>query len=260
MKTSWRGAALCLAGMALAACVTNGDEERSESPKDAAAYNAQLGIGYLQMGDVKTAREKIERALKQDPGNANVHTAAALLYDRMGDIDKADSHYSTVVRMNPRDPEALNNRAVFLCRNKRAAAGEKIFLEAAASPLNRAPEMAFYNAGLCARDSGRLEEAQRHLDAALNAKPSYRDAIMELAELHLAGQRPNDARNYLMRAFDSGPTTADTLWLGVRIETAAGNARSTEIYKRRLKTEFPDAEQTRALIASERKPSERSSR
>lgn len=260
MKKASRIAVLCLAGAALAACVIDGDEERSSSPKDAAAYNAQLGIGYLQQNDVKAAREKIERALKQDPGNANVHTAAALLYDRMGDIDKADYHYSQVVRMRPRDPEALSNRAVFLCRNKRAAAGERIFLDAAASPLNRSPEVTFFNAGLCARDAGRLDEAQRHLEAALSAKATYREAIAELSELHLSRQRPNDARNYLMRLFDAGPTTASALWLGVRIETAAGNVRSTEIYKKRLKAEFPDAEQTRALIASERKPSERSSR
>ncbi len=265
MTTNPGGAILrvTMLGVALAAlcgCVTSGDEERSSSPKDAAAYNAQLGIGYLQQGDVKAAREKIERALKQDPGNANVHTAAALLYDRMGDVDRADRHYSTVVRLKPRDPEALNNHAVFLCRNKRAAKGESNFLEAAASPLNRAPEVAYTNAGLCASGAGKVDDARRHFEAALNVKPTYRDAIMQLAELHLAGGRPDQARNYLMRLFDVEPASAEALWLGVRIETAAGNTRSTEIYKKRLKAEFPGAEQTRALIASERKPSERSSR
>ncbi len=260
MKTVLRSATLGFLLAALGACVSDGDEDFSSSPKDAAAYNAQLGIGYLQQGDVKAAREKIERALKQDPNNANVHTAAALLYDRMGDVDRADRHYSTVVRLKPQDPDALNNHAVFLCRNKRMAKGERIFLEVAASPLNRAPEVAYTNAGLCASGAGKLDDARRHFEAALSVKPTYRDAIVQLAEWHLARNQPGDARNYLMRLFDVEPASPEALWLGVRIETAAGNARSTEIYKKRLKAEFPAAEQTRALIASERKPSERSSR
>jgi type IV pilus assembly protein PilF len=81
--------ALLLPILALAACATN-DDSRNKNPRDAAAYNVQLGIAYLKQGDVASAREKIERALKQDPQNPSVQTAAALLYDRMGEVSRAD--------------------------------------------------------------------------------------------------------------------------------------------------------------------------
>lgn len=252
---STRIAMLCLASALLAGCVTTttGAPERRESPKEAAAYNVQLGIAYLKQGNVGAAREKIERALKQDAANPDVQTAAALLYDRMGEIDRADVHYAAVVRLKPKDSEALNNYGVFLCRNKRTREGEERFLQAAASPLNRTPEVAYTNAGLCMRGAARYDEAQRYFQKALGVRRDARDALVQLAELHLDRGQAAEARIYLHRLLDGAPATAEALWLGVRVEKALGNRGAAETYAKRLMTEYPSAEQTRALIASERK-------
>jgi len=252
MRTTTLIASLLLAAAVLAACATTDGEERKTSPRDAAAYNVQLGIAYLKQGNVQAAQEKIERALKQNPSNPDVQTAAALLYDRMGEVDRADRHYSAVVRMKPKDPEALNNHAIFLCRNKRVAAGQRLFAEAAASALNRTPEVAYTNAGLCARNAGQLDEAQRHFESALSVRPAYGDAIAQLAELHLVRGQAKEARVYVMRLLNTAPVTAEALWLGVRVERALGNRSNADVYAKRLKVEHPSAEQTRALIASER--------
>jgi type IV pilus assembly protein PilF len=238
---------------ALAACASE-PEGYSKSPRDAAAYNVQLGIAYLKQGDVSSAQEKIERALKQDPQNPAVHTAAALLYDRMGETSRADRHYAIVVRMKPKDAEALNNYAIFLCRNKRSTEGYEMFQKAAASPLNRAPEVAYTNAGICLRRDGKLDESQRAFEQALALQPNNREANVELAELNLARGRAEQARDHVLRVLNMTPVTAEALWLGVRTERALGNAKVADVYAKRLKTEHPAAEQTRALIASERKP------
>lgn len=242
--------------VALAGCVTTttgSGGDRKESPKDAAAYNVQLGIAYLRQGDVAAAQEKIERALKQDPANPDVQTAAALLYDRMGEVDRADGHYAAVVRLKPKDAEALNNYGVFLCRNKRTREGEEVFLKAASSPLNRTPEVAYSNAALCMRGVAKYDEAQRYFEKALTIQPNFRDALLQLAELHLDRGKAVDARVYLHRLLDGAPATAEALWLGVRVERALGNRGNADAYAKRLKVEFPTAEQTRALIASERR-------
>lgn len=250
-----QAAVLCLSALLLAGCVTSSSDsgERRTSPKEAAAYNVQLGIAYLKQGNVASAREKIERALKQDPDNPDVQTAAALLYDRMGEADRADRHYAAVVRLKPQDPEAINNHAVFLCRNKRASAGEQLLLKSARSPLNRTPEVAYTNAGTCMRDAGKLDEAQRYFEKALSVQRNHRDALVQLAELHLERGQAVDSRIYLHRLLDGAPATAEALWLGVRVEKALGNRGAAESYAKRLMTEYPSAEQTRALIASERK-------
>lgn len=249
-------AMLCLASALLAGCVTTttGSPERKEAPKEAAAYNVQLGIAYLRQGNVGAAREKIERALKQDSANPDVQTAAALLYDRMGEVDRADGHYAAVVRLKPKDAEALNNYGVFLCRNKRTGEGEERFLQAATSPLNRTPAVAYTNAGLCMRGAGKLDEAQRYFEKALTVQqPAHREALYYLGELHLDRGKATEARVYMHRLLDGAPATAEALWLGVRIEKALGNRGAAETYAKRLMTEFPSTEQTRLLIASERK-------
>ena len=238
--------------LALAACATS-EDGRQQSPRDAAAYNVQLGIAYLKQGDVASAREKIERALKQDPQNPSVQTAAALLYDRMGEVSRADRHYANVVRMKDKDPEALNNYAVFLCRNKRVTEGGEMFQKAAASPLNRTPWHAYTNAGLCLRGEGKFDEAQRAFEQALALRPNDYAANLQMAELNLQRGRPADARDYTTRLLNMAPVTAEALWLGVRIERALGNNKVADAYAKRLKVEHPAAEQTRALIASERK-------
>lgn len=251
-------AVLLLVTLAFGACAeTPQDDSRPQwpqSPKDAAGYNLQLGMAYLQKGNLALAREKIERALAQDSTNPDVHRAAALLYDRLGEPNRADRHYAAVLRLKPRDPEALNNYGVFLCRRGKTDEGERLILQAARDPVFRTPETAFTNAGLCLRGAKRYEEATRHFQRAVALEPKHRDALLQLAEMNFEQGRLPDAQLYVQRYIEGTGESPEILWLGVRVERALGNRRLAEAYAKRLKSEYPTTEQTRALLASERKP------
>ena len=56
-----------VAAAILAGCVSNEVESEERSDSDAARYNTQLGANYLQRGDLELAREKLEKAVVQDP-------------------------------------------------------------------------------------------------------------------------------------------------------------------------------------------------
>ena len=43
----------------------------------------QLGIAYMNQGDLPLAKEKLDRAVTQDPDNPEVHSARAMLFERM---------------------------------------------------------------------------------------------------------------------------------------------------------------------------------
>ncbi len=62
-----RGALLVGAALALAAC--GGGQKAVKKEKDAATYNTQLGIAYLRQGEIPLAKEKLDRALKENPNN-----------------------------------------------------------------------------------------------------------------------------------------------------------------------------------------------
>src|SRR3984885_10732855 len=87
----------------LAGCAAH---RRAEKKKDDASdYNTQLGIAYLRQGDVPLAKEKLDRALKENPDSAKVHSARAMLFDRMGETKLADSEYQTALHLAPNDPD-----------------------------------------------------------------------------------------------------------------------------------------------------------
>jgi type IV pilus assembly protein PilF len=239
--------------LAFAGCTTtDSGVERTKSPEDAATYNARLAIAYMQKGNMAAGREKIEKALDQDPKNPMVHTAAGLIYDRLGDEQRAESHYSTALRLKPDDPEVLNYYGVYLCRKGKVKEGEKLFLKAARNPEYTTPELAYNNAGLCLRSDGQLDGAEKYFKQALAAQPLFGDAMLQLADLNFERGRMTDAQSMVQRYLAGRPASPQILWLGVRIERALGNRAAADTYAKRLKTEFPKTEQTRALLDSER--------
>src|ERR1700722_4929366 len=91
--SGWVMAVAVVACVALAGCAA---QKRAEKKKeDASTYNTQLGIAYLRQGDVPLAKEKLDRALKENPDSPSVHSARAMLFDRMNDSKQADNEYQT---------------------------------------------------------------------------------------------------------------------------------------------------------------------
>ena len=202
------------------------------------------------------AREKIERALTQDPSNVSVQMTAALVYDRLGEDKKADEHYAAALRLKPDDPDMLNNYGVYLCRKGKPSEGEKLLLKAANDPVYKTPELALTNAGMCMRGVGKISEAESYFRQVLNRKPRYGDALLQLADLDFqrGTKESNDEASRLIKRYLAVVAAAgpEILWLGVRVERARGDKATADAYAQRLKKEYPQAEQTRALLAYER--------
>ena len=123
-------------------------------------------------------------------------------------------------------------------------------LEAARNPLYRTPEVAYTNAGVCLRGAHRDADAERYLKQALENKPSFAEAAFQLGDLEFALGRATDARKRVDNYIGSYSATADLLLLGVRASRALGDRLAAERYARRLRLDFPDSAQTRALAAN----------
>lgn len=249
-----RSSGIYIVAAALGACVTSGgfDPGAFENDEDAARYNLELGVAYLEQGRLDLARDKLERALEQNPDSAEVHAAAALMYKQARDYDRAEKHYETAVRLDGKDSGVLNSYAVFLCSRNRFEAAEPIFLQAARNPFYRTPAVAYANAGVCARRMGEPGKAEQYFREALEANPRYEHALLQMADL--AYQRKNylQARAFLQRYADATIATPEALWLGVRTERAMGDSAAAKNYATRLKSEYPESAQTRLLLESER--------
>ncbi|HLA72375.1 MAG TPA: type IV pilus biogenesis/stability protein PilW [Steroidobacteraceae bacterium] len=236
----------------LVGCVTTNGEGgkplKQEDPKEAAAkYNIQLGTAYLQQGNYPLAKEKLERSLKQNPKDADVHTSLGLLYDRTGDPKLADHHFREALRLAPNNPDISNNYAIYLCKNGRTGEGVDRFMAVANNKFYRTPEVALTNAGVCLRAAKRLDEAQQKFAAAIRVRPNYNEATVQLATLHIERDQLAEARNVVDAYINAFKPDPDVLLAAVTVARAAKDRMSEEKYSRTLRLEFPDSAQARAL-------------
>lgn len=239
--------------LALAGCAGT-NNVTTPKPQRAAEINLELGIEHLRKGNLQQAKEKIDKSLEQNPRYGRAHLIAGMLYNRLGDESKAESHFERAIALEPKNPEFKNNYAVYLCQQKKYARGEKIALEAAADQLYKTPEVAFLNAGNCALGAGDLKRAEDNLRKSLAAKPRFGEALLQMADLEYRQTEYMSARAFLERYLEVGRTNPETLWLGVRIERGLGNQAQAQHYAQRLKSEYPSAAQTKELLESERNP------
>jgi type IV pilus assembly protein PilF len=219
----------------------------------AAAVNAELALAYMREGNLKAAREKIDKALQQNSSTANTQMAAGFIYDKLGEKRKAMSHFEQAVKLGGKEnPDVVANAAVYFCMNGEPKRGEQYMLQAAASPLNARPDVAYANAGRCARDDGRPQDAEQSFRKALALNPKQPEALLQMAEMAQAGGNGLQARAFLERYTAVAPVTAHALWLGRNIELGLGDTAQAARYAQRLKSEYPTSAETSKLFDAER--------
>ncbi len=220
----------------------------------AARVNIQLGLGYLQQGNLPIAKEKLEKARSEDPDLPELHGAMALLDQRLGREKEADNEYRQALKGAPDDPSLLNNYAVFLCSHGKPDDGVRYFERAATNPLYATPWAAYTNAGVCLHAAHRDTEAAGRFDRALRSNPAYAEAVFQASSLDLSQQKLADARLRIDLFLLSNPSTPDLLLLGWQIAETQHDQSAQLHYASRLAREFPDSGQARALANARANP------
>jgi type IV pilus assembly protein PilF len=227
----------------------------TQAQREAAArVNMQLGLGYLQQGNLPIAKEKLDRARMEDPDLPDIHGAMALLDERLGKDKEADKEFREALRIQPRDPGLLNNYAVFLCSHGHPDDGVRNFEQAAANPLYPTPWAAYTNAGVCLRAAHRDGEAAARFDRALRSNPAYSEAVFQASTLDMNLQKNADARLRIDIFLLRNPSTPDLLLLAWRIAQAENDVPGQQKYAARLAQEFPESEQAHALASARPNP------
>lgn len=244
-----------VASAMLAGCMSNNKKPLGTPDAERAAQiNLEIGIDYLRKNNLVQAKEKIDRAIEQNPRNAKAQITAGMLYDRLGQASKADAHFAKGLALDPKNPEVQNNYGAYLCQKGKYDKGEKLMLEAAGNPLYRTPEVGYLNAANCARNGGDLQRTEQNLRKALQIRPKFSEALFQMADLQYKQADYLSARGFLERYMEVGRSNPASLWLGVQIERGLGNAAAAKNYAERLKLEYPRAVQTKELLESERNP------
>lgn len=235
-----------LALLAAAACTTT-DQNPNLDPEGAAQINVQLGARYLQAGDLRLAKEKLEKAEKQDPKNPEVYWVKASLSERMNEPEDADRNYQKAIKLAPKRSEIINTYAVFLCGRGQVERAVQMFDKVVADQLYPTPYAAAANAGVCLRDNKRGADAQRYFERALALRANFVDAVVGLADLHITQGTPDAASKLVQNFLLGGGKDADVLMVGVRATAAQRDCAAAQNYARLLRRDFPNSAQAAAV-------------
>jgi type IV pilus assembly protein PilF len=237
---------IVLLALLLGACSST--PTRGHDAQRAAQANLELGVAYYREGRLQLAMDHLRRAVDLDPDLPSAHGAIAMLYERLGENGPAERHYRRALALAPADSRTHNNFGQFLCHREQLQEADRHFRQAVADPLYETPEVAYTNAGICARrvpDEGKAEEYFRK---ALERNPFYPQALLQMLRLYHDQGEYLRARAYLQRYQQVARHGPESLWLGIRVEHALGDRNAVASYGLALRNHFPDAPQTRAYL------------
>jgi type IV pilus assembly protein PilF len=248
-----RAACALLALLILGGCATTTTgpniRPRSET-NDVAIANLNLGVEYMRRGDYERALEKLDKARLADPSYAPTYNTYAVLYQQLGDSARAEQNFRKALHLEPGESATLNNYGRFLCQRGRYQEAQKAFADAAANPLYETPDIPIANGGACYLATGQPEEAEKFFRRALEINPELPLALLQMAKLNFDQKKYLPARGDLQRYVAAAPHTAESLWLGIRIERELGDRNAVSSFALLLRNQFPDSNEARELRES----------
>lgn len=253
MKKGFVLAALVLAGCAGKPMTGAGDgksEADVESRQRASAFT-DLAAAYFSRGQYKVALDELRKAITADSRFGPAYNIYGLVYMELAEDALAEENFRRAIDLDRNDSEARNNYGWFLCMRGRYDEGLEQFSAALRNPLYPRPEVAIANAGQCAEKKGDLALAEANLQKALKLQPDNPGAMLKLAGLYFRQGRLNEAQRLLARHAELAPPTAESLWLGVRLERKFGDRAQEAAYGLQLRKRFPDSNEARLLQAGQ---------
>lgn len=239
----WFFAILAVASLAVVTtgCATGtGSAQTRTAEQQEKALSARIaaGIESIRMGDPERARRHLSKALEIAPKSGEAHNAMALLYAYERDDKREEEHYRKALRYNPGFSQGRNNYAVLLFRQGRYREAVKQLEKATEDTTYDQRSIAFLNLGRSYAKVGDLEKAAGALDRSLRLDSNQVDVFLELADVAFQRGRMTEAQQYLDLFGARARQTPRSLWLGIQLGRAAGNAELVAGYEMQLDSLF----------------------
>jgi type IV pilus assembly protein PilF len=226
--------------------VTESDET---SRQRRARLRMELASGYFEQGQTTVALDEIKQALVADPNNADAYSLRGLVYMRLEDAGMAEDSFRRAIAINPRDPNARHNYGWLLCQQNRYGDAAVQFTEALGVPGYTDRAKTLMTQGVCELKAGQRVQAERSLQQAYEIDAGNPVVGFNLASVLAQREEWSRAQFYIRRVNNSASASAETLWLGIKIERKLNNREATAQLGGQLQRRFP---QSREATAYER--------
>ncbi|MEO8629873.1 MAG: type IV pilus biogenesis/stability protein PilW [Betaproteobacteria bacterium] len=231
--------------------ITPPPAERPQTPTsglERAKIHTELGVSYYQNSQLEIALDELRTAINADRTYAPAYDALGLVYMQLKQDAPAEQSFRQSLKLNPNSSETKNNYGLFLCQRGRETEGIKQLMAALKNPLYSTPDVAYKNAGVCARKAGDDKTAETYLLKSIAINPRQAQALYGLADLHYAHSDYVGANRYIGRYFsaveNAGP---DALWLGAKISHKLVDRTAFANYGMQLRRRYPASTEAKAF-------------
>lgn len=213
-----------------------------------AKAHTELGMLYLQAGNMGVALQEARISVEADPGYAPAHNLMGLIHMSLRETGSAQASFEKAVRLAPGDPDIANNYGFFLCQNGRELEGIQYFLSAVKNPLYKTPARSYTNAGLCFLRLKDDKSADEYFQRAARADGSNAQAFFHLADIAYRRGDYYNAKKHMAELQRISEPEAETLWLAIRIEKKLGDRQAEANFSSQLRRKFAGTPQHQLLM------------
>lgn len=215
--------------------------------RNRARARTDLAAGYYRNGQLAVALNEARRAAALDASYAEAHGLLGLIYMDMKEPRDADESFQRALKLDANNSELNNNYGYFLCNTGRERESIEYFNQAIRDPLYRTPARANENAGACLMKIKDYAGAERYLRRSFELDAGMAVPKFLLSRLYLATNQVEKATFYYNLLAKSIESSAESLWLGLRVARANADLRTETQLANELKQRFPQSPEAAAL-------------
>ncbi|MGR4066797.1 type IV pilus biogenesis/stability protein PilW [Halomonas sp. LR3S48] len=214
--------AMVVASLWLSGCANRLEQQADADPTEAFT---ELGMAYLERGNLPRAMAALNRALERVPDDPEALQAMAIVYQRQGEREQADEMFQRAIAAAPGNSRARNNYAAFLYEHGQVRrACEQLELASRDTRYANRAQL-FANLGQCQWDIGAIGEARHSLERARSLDPRNPRSYFTLAALELEQGNPDLARQQLEIFVGLAGMTPDARALAQQIAAAGADTQ-----------------------------------
>lgn len=180
----------------------------SDRNHQADAHN-NLGMAKYASGDVKTAMQNFQQAVKLNPGHGRALANQGVVLIEGKTIVEGLEKLQNAADLDPKSASVNGNLGYALCLAK--APNEGIL--ALRTAISQDPGMfeALYNLGKTYLDNGVIDLAGRYMSRALQVNTNSWQALVAMAIINIGEEQYLDARQHMEQAMRTAPQDIDVL-------------------------------------------------
>ena len=205
----------------------------------------QLAALHFEEGRAEVALGEIAQALQAYPRYVDAFNLQGWIYLSLQDYKNAHQSFVQALALRPGDADSLYNLGWVQCLQKQFTVADGNFDAALVAPRASGQSVAriWLAKGVCLRQAGQIDKDLQALEKANEIEPGSPAVAYNFADALLAQGEAERARFYVRRINNGQWASAQSLWLGIKVERSLGDRVAMRQLADQLHKRFPDSKE-----------------